>query len=640
MGLSSLALVAGALLVALLFAWWLYRAREVPVPGTAMLVGARATAIAVVLLLLLNPRIPGGATAGEGSSWTLVDQSTSMAAHLEDGATAWDKASSAVGSDAVVLFGNTPVSGAMATAQPVAGTSRLEGGLRLAIEAGARDVRVVSDFRISDLDSALELLTRAGVGADFEPVGGSIRNVGISDFEVGSGSSVYSADLELFGEAAGADSATIEVRVEGRSVVSQTVAVPAAGTRQRLNIPLPSAGADGRVLRYSAVVTLPGDGFADDNERIAYVRSGVDDGGVVLISNAPDWEPRFLLPTLRDVTGFAGEGYLGVSGGNFLRSFSDDGSVATVDSAAVRRRAFRAEVVVIHSSGPLDEWTRSWLPSLSRVILVAPDAEAAQLLGVTATAGRVGEWYVEDDAPVSLVSGGLTGVSFEGLPPLGPVLNVETAAGWSAVVRATYQRQGTPTPALLLGGGRRRVAVATAQGWWRWAFREGPARDAYRRVWSAVAGWMMEGQAQRVGEHAEPVNLVVQRGVRVEWAAPGLSGDTVQVRIGPSDAFVVDTTLVIDSTESFRTEALDPGTYAYAVVSTSDSTDGRFDVERFAPELTLAMADVEGAVSRTAPSLGMRVSGGRRLRTARLPYFLLIAVLSAEWLLRRRKGLR
>ncbi len=641
MELGTVALLVGALVVATGFALWLYRAREVPVDGAAVMVAARAAVIAIVLLLLINPRIPGGVTTSSGSSWILVDRSLSMTASLADGGeTPWDRALSEVGPGFVVLFGETPERASIETAQPTAGSSRLLGGLRLAIEAGARDVRVVSDFRLADLEGAIALLERTGVGADFEPVGGAVKNIGIGSFEVGSQTSIFGAELELFGEQATGDSARIEILSEGRPLASQTVAVPGSGSRERLTIPLPSPTADGQVIRYTAVATLVGDGFADDNERVDYVRAGAADGGIVLISSAVDWEPRFLLPTLRDVTGFEGEGYLAVSDGRFLRSFSDDGSVSGVDSASVRRRAFRAEVVVVHSSSALDPWLLSWLPRLSRVIIVAPDPAAAALFGLAAEQGRSGEWYVGDEAPSSPISGGLSGVSFEGLPPLGPVLSIPGAPGWSTAVWAAYQQEGTPSPALLLGGGRQRVAIAAAQGWWRWAFREGPAREAYRRVWSAVAGWMMEGQVQIAGDRIEPVELVVDRGRPVSWRAPRMAGDSVRLRIGPAGSFLLDTLVAIDSTEVFRTAALPPGMYPYSVVSGSDSSGGRFDVQSYAPELSLPVVDVESTVERTGSSLSMRVSGGRRLRTAGWPYFLLIAVLSAEWLLRRRKGLR
>jgi len=520
----------------------------------------------------------------------------------------------------------------------------LSSGFRLAIESGARDLRVVSDFRISDLDAAVGLLERSGVGADFEPVGGPVRNAGISRFEVGSGSSVFAAELELFAEEAAGDSIQVDVQVEDRVVASAWFPAPEPGARQRITMPLPGPTSDGSLTRYSAIAALEGDGFADDDERIVYVRSSANDGGVVLISTAPDWEPRFLLPTLRDVTGFEGEGYLAIAEGRFLRSFQEEGSVASVDSAAVRRRAFRAEIVVIHSVALLDDWMRSWLPRLNRVILIAPDPEAVGALGVTAAPGRFAEWYVDDDAPVSALTGGLAGVDFEGLPPLGPLLDVEGAPGWSIALRARAPEQGSSVPALLLRGGRRRVVLVTAQGWWRWAFREGPARTAYRRVWSSVAGWILEGQTQVAGHRIEPTSYVVERNQPLVWRAPGRIGDTVHVRVGidtdPNVAFEVDTLVVIDSTEVFRTRVLVPGTYAYSVMSREDSTQGRFDVQRYTPEMSFPVADLEAAISRAAPSLGMRVSGGRRLRTAGFPYFLLIAVLSTEWLLRRRKGLR
>lgn len=641
MGLGTIALILGATLSAVLFAMWLYRAREVPVDGSAVLVAARAAAIALVLLLLLNPRIPGGAVADGGSSWVLVDRSASMGADLVDGGSSWTAASDEAGSGQVVLFGDTPQRTIVSEGTPTDPNSRLLSGLRLAIEAGARDVRVVSDFRLTDLDAAVALLEQSGVGADFEPVGGPVRNVGISEFAIGTSGSGTVAEVELFGEAAGTDSVEVEVFAEDRSVATATLAVPADNATERAEISIPSPPADGRTVRYSVRATLAGDGYADDDARSTYVQSGTSDGGVVLISTAPDWEPRFLLPTLRDVTGFEGEGYLAVADGRFLRAFSEDGSVAGVDSATVRSRALRAELVVVHASEAIGPWIRSWLPRVSRLILIAPDAEALTAMGLSVAPPRSGEWYVADNAPVSPMSGGLAGVSFDGLPPLGPAVSVESAPGWSSALAVNYQRQGSAVPALMLSNrGNRRVAVAPAQGWWRWAFREGPARDAYRRVWSSVAGWMMGSDVLAASDEIAPVRDVIDRGAVVDWVAPGLAGDTVAVQIGPVGAFVVDTLIAVDSTETFRTPKLPAGTYAYRAAARTDSTNGRFDVSAYTAELRTPVADVESRVDRSAPSSSLRVSGGRRLRTAGLPYLLLIAVLSAEWLLRRRKGLR
>ena len=66
---------------------------------------------------------------------------------------------------------------------------------------------------------------------------------------------------------------------------------------------------------------------------------------------------------------------------------------------------------------------------------------------------------------------------------------------------------------------------------------------------------------------------------------------------------------------------------------------GRFDVERFVPELRWPVADPD-AVVRTAGVSGSTRVGGRRLRTSAIPYLLIMALLSVEWFLRRERGLR
>ena len=73
------------------FAAWTYRRRELPVPGRWVPATLRAAALALALLLLLDPRLP--AAQGRPERWVLIDGSTSMAVPSEAaGTVAWDSA--------------------------------------------------------------------------------------------------------------------------------------------------------------------------------------------------------------------------------------------------------------------------------------------------------------------------------------------------------------------------------------------------------------------------------------------------------------------------------------------------------------------------------------------------------------------
>src|SRR5690606_40343767 len=79
--------------------------------------------------------------------------------------------------------------------------------------------------------------------------------------------------------------------------------------------------------------------------------------------------------------------------------------------------------------------------------------------------------------------------------------------------------------------GRRRWAVATAEGFWRWAFRGGEARQAYRRLWGAIGGWLIEEDVAPGDSAVRPVRIVAQRGEPIGWVAGVTDADSVAIRI-------------------------------------------------------------------------------------------------------------
>src|SRR5690606_39462341 len=86
------------------------------------------------------------------------------------------------------------------------------------------------------------------------------------------------------------------------------------------------------------------------------------------------------------------------------------------------------------------------------------------------------------DLPASPVASLLAAMPTVSLPPLTgvrPIVGVDGA--WSPLTVSRGGR-GSGAPVVVAGQeGRRRWAVATAEGFWRWAFRGGEARQAYRR---------------------------------------------------------------------------------------------------------------------------------------------------------------
>ena len=104
-------------------------------------------------------------------------------------------------------------------------------------------------------------------------------------------------------------------------------------------------------VRYRLLVSLPGDGFEADDAKSAYTEVDPEEGGLVLLSLQPDWEPRFLLPVLSQITGLASSGFLGLSGGRYLRLGSGAQVGPLADEIEVREALARADFVVLHGLG-------------------------------------------------------------------------------------------------------------------------------------------------------------------------------------------------------------------------------------------------------------------------------------------------
>lgn len=631
---------------------WLYRRWELPVPGRAWLAALRTTLLVLVVLLLFDPRMPARGSVGNVDSWVLLDASRSLAATDSLGLRVWQdaitRARRALDDDSrIVLFGerveSVPAVG-LDSVVPAMTSSRLAPALNRAAEAGVTDVTVVSDLRIDDPSTTLATLDRLGLGVAVEHVGGGLRNASVARFDhpssVEEGDSVQ-VQVAIHAEGSNADSVTVEIREEGRLVGVARAGLPSAGRRARVPFTLPPPTVVGPVL-YSATVLLDGDSFARDDQRLGIIRVADEVGGIVLVSTTPDWEPRFLLPVLAQVTGIPARGYLALADGRFVPTGSVAEAAAPVGGGEVRQRAEEASLLVVHGlGGTAPEWLVDLAETAPRALILVDDAEGAAHAGVFATAPQPGEWYAPPDPPASALTGELTDIGFTGLPPLAGLLPlVERDARAPLVV----QRQGIGTPEagiILREEQGRRHAVALAKGFWRWAFRDGEPRDAYRRVWASVAGWVLREDPTASGARVAPVSEVLPEGVPMHWRAPGRAGDSLRVRLS-SQTESHDTLVLVEEDGSFRTRAFGAGGVRFAVDRNGDTlSTGRVGIEGYTDDL-LHAALTPGALDRVAnPGIRELARGaGRPLRTHPLPYVVALVLLCAEWVGRRRHGLR
>lgn len=633
------------------FAFWVYHRRELPVAGRRLLALGRALAIFLVLLLIWNPRLPAGAGDGIGpGQLVLLDGSLSMAAAPPGGEAAWSAAVRearrlAGGGGRILVFGDGVAASSpeqLEGSTPAAASSRLLPALRAAAESGARAVTVVSDGRLTDADFG-SLPVVPGLQARLQVVDAAVTNAGVADFAAPARAergTPLSVEITVFGEAAPGAAARIDVREEDRLVASVPVEIPPPGQVARTPVALPAAEAEG-LVRYTAAVVLDGDGFADDDQRVRYVRVAPPQAGLVLLSLRPDWEPRYLLPVLEDVTGLPARGYLRVTGSRYLPLGRGDEVVDEVTEGELRTLLDGAGVVVLHGvDATAPDWVLDAARGAPRLLAFPADRAGASLVGVMVAGEVEGEWYVAADLPASPLAGQFAGLDLEGLPPL-TALHPATGASGSVALQVHLGGRGTGEAALVLVAEEgRRLGVGLAEGYWRWAARDGTPRRAYRSLWAGVANWLFAGERLATAGPPGPSEPVTARGSPVRWQAPGMAGQDLGLRLIRDGEPVFESTVAVDSTEAFTTAPLDPGAYDFVLSAAAGGgeTSGRFDVEHYTGDLRLPR--VVDAVSGAEAETGARAAAGRPLRTHPAPFILVLAVLCGEWIGRRRQGLR
>lgn len=671
MSLLSWLIFLPAALVAVGFALWIYRRHEPSVAGGGLLAALRATILVLVLLLLWNPSVPVGGLPGGRPDVILLDRSLSMTARDASGGDAWTRAVElarvrAGAGGRILPFGGEGGAPGIPEEGATGLGSRLAPALERAAELGAREVTVISDLRLEDPAAAAATARRLGVDPRVEAVGAPLRNAGVAEFELPRSASrgdSLTALVAIFGEVPGGagagDSVTVEIREEERLVASRRLPLPDPGRNTRVTLSLPPASNSG-ILLYQARALLSDDGFPDDDERLRVVAVDADEGGLVFLSLRPDFEPRFLLPLLRDVTGLPTRGFLRLAGGAYLAMDAGPVGDPSEDEETVRRAVEGADLLVLHGLGAgAPSWVREAAAAAPRLLVLPRDREGAAAAALTTLAPVVGEWMVMPDLPSSSLAPELAGIPLANLPPLDALLPVAPETVGEVALRAQLQGRGAGEPLLVLQeDGERRQAVALASGFWRWGFRDGTPREVYRRLWSGVSGWLLAGRAVAGGPGVRAAEPVLARGEVPTWLAPSLAGSSVRLEAWPEGSPALpamDTVVAIGEDGRVRTAPLPPGRYGWRATSPGGEGEavegvaaveahgaGRLFVEAWVPELMHLPADLATEMAATTvEEEGVEVGrGGRPLRTHPAPFLLLLALLCGEWIGRRRVGLR
>ena len=600
----------GAAAAALLAAAAQYFWRE---PGTHRLrlpaALLRAAALTLILALLFDaPAGPRRAlrpfVALDASlSWLRGD------ADSTDASSTWQQALTAArgaGGDSLFLFGDSV---RRAPASPTAGdnASSARPVVERALAAG-RSLLIFTDGELDDPD-ALEALPRGSrvtVIPQAPLPDAALLSLGVPRAVVTD--DTLTATATLLAGAAGAGAGTARLFVGERQIGQGSWDALDAGAEIALTL-------QGRVTAAQgpAVVRVVLESANDAEPRNDTLGSPLDvsrAAAAVLVSTAPDYDARYALVVLRGALGLPARAYFRVAPG----AWRVDGTLAPVAEELVRAALRDAPIAIIHGDsmvfGPPRSATRGSLA------LLAPPS------------GGTSEWYGVS-APPSPLAASLAGVLWDSLPPIDVAASLPDG-DWIGLETARARRLDR-RPAIVGIERPRRTVVVGASGLWRWQFRGGASADAYAALWGSIFDWL--AAERRDVRAAVPADENLRAGERLRWRRGGDDSVVTVVLSRRGAPPRVDTVSLRFSggASIARSDPLPPGIYDAAMTGGSAVVVVNPSREWLPRPVRVETGGVGGgAVAGTAP----------RLRDLPWVFGLAIALLCAEWLVRRRAGLR
>ena len=597
----------GAAAAALLAAAAQYLWRE---PGTNRLrlpaALLRAGALTLILALLFD------APAGPRRAlrpFVALDASLSWLRGAQAGPESWARgleAARSVEGDSLFLFGDS-VRRAGTDPAPTDNASSARAMVERALAAG-RPLVLVTDGELDDPEalqalprgSSIEVVPRAGAPDAAMLSLGTPRAV-VSD-------DTLTATAMIVAGPAGAQGGVVRLMIGDRQVGEGAFAALEGGAEVAVEVRGLVPGTQGPAV-VRAIVESPSDA-EPRNDTLGAPLDVSRAAAAVLVSTAPDYDARYALVVLRGALGLPARAYFRVAPG----AWRVDGTLAPVSEQAVRSALRDAPIAIIHGDsmvfGPPRAATRGSLA------LLAPPREGTS------------EWYGVG-APPSPVSASLAGVLWDSLPPI-DVAAALPSGDWVGLETARARRLDR-RPAIIGIERPRRTVIVGASGLWRWQFRGGASADAYAALWGSLFDWLA-GDRRDV-RAAVPADDNLRAGERLRWRRGGDdSVVTVVIERRGAPARVDTVTLRFPGGASMaRSAPLPAGTYdarmpgGPAVVVVNPSAEW---VPR--PVRVASGSVGEGALPGSA----------RRLRGMPWVFALAIALLCAEWLVRRRAGLR
>ena len=594
-----IAIVVGALAAALQYA----RLRAPAGLRRLLLATLRGLALTLAVALVLDAPLGRAAVV---QPLVFVDASQSMAREGADLMRVALDSARAAGGDSVLLFGDS-VRFARERGSSDDAATRVRPIVERAMATG-RAAIIITDGELQD-SSALDAFTNGSrVVVVARP---QRRDAAVAGLEVPraavDGDSIV-ARITVSSGALGANAGTLTLFVGDRAIGRGTVEAmsPWSERQTEVRARLTSATQGSELLR--AIVSTPDDA-EPRNDTLSAAIEVSRAASAVFVSTSPDQDARFAIAVLRGALALPTRGFLRVAPG----TWRVEGTLAPVTESEVRSALREAPVAILHGD------TAIFGPPLGATngplaLMVQPDAED-------------GEWY-PSGAPASPLSGVLAAVPFDTLPPVSA--GAPAQGDWVGL-EARRGREMMRRPVVVGRDAPRRVVTVTASGFWRWRFRGGASADAYAALLGGIFDWLAAERADRRG--AVPDEGIVRSGQPIRWRRGSSADSLVRVTLRRRGDTRVDSVLLrfapgttIQESAPLRAgvyEVTVPGGQALLPVNASSE---------LLPERPRLSSSAVGRRSNLADARGARGNGWL--------YGLAIALLCAEWILRRRMGLR
>lgn len=511
--------------------------------------------------------------------------------------------------DSVFLFGDSLRAGNGSLRAPIDRASRVAPAVERALGVG-RPLTVVTDGELTDPEALAGLPSgsRVVVVSRSAQVDAALASIEAPRAAV-DGDTIEVRVTTIAG-AGGAPAGTLALTLDGR-LLGRTATTPLAAYGERavsIRAPVGGAGVGSAVLR--AVLITAGD-REPRNDTLSVGVQIARGAGAVFVSTAPNPDARFALAVLRGALSIPTRGFYRVA----PNAWRLEGALTPVSETEVRSAMREAPVVILHGDTALFGAPRA-MTNASLALVPAPLPDD-------------GEWYASA-APPSPLSSALSGLPWDSLPPI-DASATEPQGDWVGL--ETRRGRGGERRVVIAGWERsRRVVVVSATGLSGWRARGGAPADAYAAVWGSVFDWLAAGRADVRG--VVPDADLIREGDPLRWRRGATTDSVVRIALRRRAAGERPESLTV----RFAADA--------AIAETAPLRQGIYDLAVPGGQTVLAVNPSNELLPR-APRVragsirgAAAASNAPTVRSLRWIYALAIGLLCAEWLLRRRGGMR